>query len=163
MASARVSTTEPEVRSLEYYQRGLEVCQRELEVYKALYWGLQVKLDGIDTIRKSDPYCALRRYNAMEKHIAEYKRTHGDKEEEIRSNSESDEGYDCVGGTTVSSEPNPHKAPYWELQDEMDKVESMRTKNIRYAALRRQKALEKLGLIFGGGESRSDVDRDEID
>ena len=50
----------------------------------------------------------------------------------------------------------------------MDKVESMRTKDIRYSALRRQKALEKLGLIFGRGESRSDVDcdcngEDEID
>ena len=97
--------------------------------------------------------------------MAEYKCTHSDKEEEeeTKPNNEPDTGYDCVGGTTVSSEPNPHKAPYWELQDEMDKVESMRTKNIRYAALRRQKALEKLGLIFGRGESRSDVDRDEID
>ena len=139
-----------EVRSLEYYQRGLEVCQRELETYKTLYWGLQLELDGIDTIRKSNPYIALRRYNAMEKHIAEYKCTHSDKEEEARSISEPDVGYDCVGGTTITadSELKLYKKPYWELQDGLDKIEFMRKNSIRYAALRRQKTLENLGLIF---------------
>ena len=142
-------TVESEVSSLLWHKHELDVCKRELETYKSLYWDLQLELDRVDDMRKSNPYIALMRQRAMERHIAEYKRTHGDKEEEeIRSNNEPDVGYDCVGGTTVSSEPNPHKIPYWELQDELDKVEFMRKKSIRYTALRRQKALEKMGLIF---------------
>ena len=123
MASEQ-KTVESEVSSLLWHKHELEVCKRELETYKSLYWELQIELDRVDDMRKRDPYIALMRQRAKEKHIAQYKRTHSDKEE-IRSNSEPDVGCDCVGETTVSSEPNPHKAPYWELQDEMDKVESM--------------------------------------
>ena len=149
MASAKVSTTEAEVRSLEYYQRGLEVCQRELESYKTLYWELQLELDGIDTMRKNDPYIALRRYNAMEKHRMEYENKHTEVSSD-KGEVDPDVGYDCVGGTTITadSELKLYKKPYWELQDGLDKIEFMRKNSMRYAALRRQKALENLGLIF---------------
>ena len=149
MASEQ-KTVESEVSSLLWYKHELEVCKRELETYKALYWELQIELDRVDDMRKRDPYCALKRQRAKERYIAEYKRTHSDKEEEAKSISEPDVGYDCVGGTTITadSELKLYKKPYWELQDGLDKIEFMRKSSIRYAALRRQKALENLGLIF---------------
>src|SRR6188508_2619390 len=98
-------------------------------------------------MRKNDPYFALRRYKAMEKLRMEYENKHTDSD---KGEVEPAVGYDCVGGTTITadSELNLYKTPYWELQDRLDKIEFMRKKSIRYAALRRQQAIENLCLIF---------------
>ena len=57
-----------EVRPLSWYKNELEVCKRELEAYKTLYWDLQVELDRVDEMRKkSVRYFALRRQKALER------------------------------------------------------------------------------------------------
>ena len=48
-----------------------------------------------------------------------------------------------------------YKTLYWEVQLELDRIVAMRKKNMRYSALRRQKALEKLGLCLENGGARS--------
>ena len=67
MASEQ-KTVESEVSSLLWHKHELEVCKRELETYKTLYWDLQLELDRIDEIRKKPTrYSALRRQKAIEK------------------------------------------------------------------------------------------------
>ena len=176
MASEQ-KTVESEVSSILWHKHELEVCKRELETYKTLYWDLQVELDRVDAMRKDMSYLALRRRKAIEKHIEENKNVkvygynYGCDDGGARSNKgeiESNTGYDCVGEPAVNS--NSYMPQYWELQLELDKVELMRKQSIRYSALRRQKALEKLGLVFGHRKTRSESDvgcdcngEDEID
>ena len=73
-AAAAAGTTigatpmDSEVRPLSWYANELEVCKRELEAYKTLYWDLQVELDRVDEMRKkSVRYFALRRQKALER------------------------------------------------------------------------------------------------
>ena len=73
-AAAAAGTTigatpmDSEVRPLSWYKNELEVCKRELEAYKTLYWDLQVELDRVDEMRKkSVRYFALRRQKALER------------------------------------------------------------------------------------------------
>ena len=160
--AAAATPMDSEVRSLEYNQRDLKAYKYALEVYQGLYWDLQVELDKLDTMRKNT---ALRRHRAMEELRMEYENKHGEAHSD-KGGVEPDAGYDCVGGTTADS--SSYMKPYWELQDHLDKVEFMRKKSIRYSALRRQKALEKLGLVFGHRKTRSESDvgcdcEDEID
>ena len=75
-AAATATSTDSEVRTVSYYKNELEVCKRELEAYKTLYWDLQVELDKLDEMRKkSVRYFALRRQKAIEKFTAENKNT----------------------------------------------------------------------------------------
>ena len=48
-----------------------------------------------------------------------------------------------------------YKTLYWEVQLELDRIVAMRKKNIRYSTLRRQKALENVGLCLKNGGARS--------
>jgi len=67
-AAAPATPIDSEVRPLSFYQNELEVCKRELEAYKTLYWDLQVELDRVDEMRKkSVRYFALRRQKALER------------------------------------------------------------------------------------------------
>ena len=62
-----------EVRSLVWYQRELQARNLELEVYRALYWGIQVELDKLDTLRKKDiHYFALKQQKALERFKREF-------------------------------------------------------------------------------------------
>jgi len=62
------TATDSEVRTIDYLKKELEICKKELETYKTLYWDLQVELDRVDEMRKkNDRYFVLRRQKALEK------------------------------------------------------------------------------------------------
>ena len=86
--SAMGSGKATEVRSLVWYQRELQARNLELEVYKALYWGLQVELDKLDTLRKKDiQHFALKQNKALERFRLEFENKPGGETSRVENKS----------------------------------------------------------------------------